>query len=485
MVRFRFYICLAVILMVGLPYLTFSQSPSQLFQQGLLKENGEGDLEAAVTIYEKIVADATADRSLRAKAQLHIGMCYEKLGKPETQKAYERVLQDYADQPEAARLAQEALARLSPKNDEQDGQLNLRFVMGGLHEKGIRELALSLSPEGDRVAYRVRKADRYELWVSDFAGFHARLLTSDGWPDRPSWSPDGNFLVYTAQRTDSLSTLWVISLEDSTERQLTKLESRVPAWSPDGKTIAFAGDANEGGLYVISAAGGTPQFLTEAGPKYGYHWSADSKKIAFRRIGESGNRDVSYYDLERGRRIRITSDPAVDNPAGWSPDGRKAYFFSNRKGNFQLWKVHLSEQTGEPVGSPTQVTDVQDVDVVYAVQTADCRKMAVQLKKNTDRLGVVAANGEKVVKILREGYQPQWLDEQTLLIGTADGNLATLILNRNEMKKLTNQGNIISGLVSPDRLSVAFVAIDTARTKPELLGKRTESMWGEEHGREV
>jgi len=203
--KLRFYICLLVILMVGLPSFTFSQSPSQLFQQGLLKENGEGDLEAAVTIYEKIVADATAD------------------------------------QPEAARLAQEALARLSPKNDEQDGQLNLRFVMGGLHEKGIREWALSLSPEGDRVAYRVRKADRYELWVSDFAGFHARLLTSDGWPDRPSWSPDGNFLVYTAQRTDSLSTLWVISLEDSTERQLTKLESRVPAWSPDGKNHCLCG----------------------------------------------------------------------------------------------------------------------------------------------------------------------------------------------------------------------------------------------------
>ena len=70
--KLRFYTCLLVILMVGLPSFTFSQTPSQLFQQGLLKENGEGDIKAAVAIYEKIVGDATADRSLRSKALLHI-----------------------------------------------------------------------------------------------------------------------------------------------------------------------------------------------------------------------------------------------------------------------------------------------------------------------------------------------------------------------------------------------------------------------------
>ena len=103
--KLRFYTCLLVILMVGLPSFTFSQSPSQLFQQGLLKENGEGNLEAAVTMYEKIVTDATAEPFVRAKAQLHIGICYEKLGKPEAQEAYQRVLQNYGDQLESIRLA--------------------------------------------------------------------------------------------------------------------------------------------------------------------------------------------------------------------------------------------------------------------------------------------------------------------------------------------------------------------------------------------
>ncbi len=87
----------------------FSQSPSQLYQQGLLKENGEGDLNAAVAIYEKIVGDENADRSLRAKAQLHIGQCYEKLGLKEAKKAYKKVIDNYPAQNEVVKIAKEKL----------------------------------------------------------------------------------------------------------------------------------------------------------------------------------------------------------------------------------------------------------------------------------------------------------------------------------------------------------------------------------------
>ncbi len=83
--------CLVLIVAVFITPL-FSQSPSLLYQQGLLKENGEGDLKAAVAIYVKIVGDETVDRSLRAKAQLHKGMCKEKLGRKEAQKAYQQVI---------------------------------------------------------------------------------------------------------------------------------------------------------------------------------------------------------------------------------------------------------------------------------------------------------------------------------------------------------------------------------------------------------
>ena len=116
--KLKRYVGLAGIIMVGLPFVTFAQTPSQLFQQGVLQENGAGDLQAAVAIYEKIVADDTADRPVRAKALLHIGRCYQKLGKRDAQKAYQRIIEEFADQFEVVAEARERLAALHPDSEE-------------------------------------------------------------------------------------------------------------------------------------------------------------------------------------------------------------------------------------------------------------------------------------------------------------------------------------------------------------------------------
>ena len=84
--------------------------PSQKFQLALLKENGEGDLPAAIELYEQIVADTTADRSLQATAQLHIGMCWEKMGRQEANASYAQVIEHFADQKSTVAIAEERLA---------------------------------------------------------------------------------------------------------------------------------------------------------------------------------------------------------------------------------------------------------------------------------------------------------------------------------------------------------------------------------------
>ena len=63
-----------ILLLLSVSSLLLAQSPAQLFQQALLKENGEGDPASAVAIYEKITGDETAGRALCAKAQLQIGI---------------------------------------------------------------------------------------------------------------------------------------------------------------------------------------------------------------------------------------------------------------------------------------------------------------------------------------------------------------------------------------------------------------------------
>jgi len=71
------------------------QSAEQLYQSGLYKEKVEGKLEKAIAIYEKILKDFAGNKATAAKALYHIGMCYEKLGKQEAQKAYQRLIDEY------------------------------------------------------------------------------------------------------------------------------------------------------------------------------------------------------------------------------------------------------------------------------------------------------------------------------------------------------------------------------------------------------
>src|SRR4030042_5923119 len=93
-------ITLATLLAVGNINLSIAQTPEQLYQKGLTKEEGEGALQDAINLYNQVADNLNADKALQAKALLHIGMCYEKLGMKEATKAYQRLVNTYPDQTE-------------------------------------------------------------------------------------------------------------------------------------------------------------------------------------------------------------------------------------------------------------------------------------------------------------------------------------------------------------------------------------------------
>ena len=89
-----------------------ASTPAELYQEGLTRETAEGDLEAAIAIFEKIVEEHGDDAAVAANAQLHIGMCHEKLGRSEARSAYERVIARFPDEREVVEQARERLQAL-------------------------------------------------------------------------------------------------------------------------------------------------------------------------------------------------------------------------------------------------------------------------------------------------------------------------------------------------------------------------------------
>src|SRR5712664_3930646 len=85
---------------------TSAQSGYDLFQKALVKERAVGDVEEALRLYQRIVKEFAGNHALAAKAQLRMGLLYDRLGrKADAQRAYQAVVSQYADQPNEARQA--------------------------------------------------------------------------------------------------------------------------------------------------------------------------------------------------------------------------------------------------------------------------------------------------------------------------------------------------------------------------------------------
>jgi dipeptidyl aminopeptidase/acylaminoacyl peptidase len=105
-----------------------------------------------------------------------------------------------------------------------------------------------ISPDGARVAYTLTETDFEQdayvtqIWLLDVASSQTIQLTrgkksSSG----PAWSPDGRWIAFSSSRADDKSQLFVIRPDGGEATQLTKSETGVGGfdWSPDGKTIVF------------------------------------------------------------------------------------------------------------------------------------------------------------------------------------------------------------------------------------------------------
>jgi len=135
------------------------QSAEQLYQSGLYKEEVEGELEKAIEIYERIIKDFPENESTAAKALYHIGMCYEKLGKQEAQKAYQRLIDEYPGQKQEVALAKERLARLIEAMEKVPHKPTFRK----LRIPTKLSWTMQLSPDGKKVIFA--SASDKKLWI--------------------------------------------------------------------------------------------------------------------------------------------------------------------------------------------------------------------------------------------------------------------------------------------------------------------------------
>ena len=146
--------------------------------------------------------------------------------------------------------------------------------------------------------------------------------------------------------------IYVMDTDGRNQRRLTNHPARdnSPAWSPDGKQIAFVsrafefdgevhfrGDGPSADIYVMGADGGNLQNLTaNGGSDYSPSWSPDGKRIAFSSDkDERWNYEIYVMDPDGGNLQKLTNEPLADRYPSWSPDGKQIVFSARRFGHVE------------------------------------------------------------------------------------------------------------------------------------------------------
>lgn len=216
-----------------------------------------------------------------------------------------------------------------------------RVVVDDVGFDGAEWAAFSVSTEGTLV-YRV--AD--PLWRLEWRDRAGRLLAiegPEGQYETPELSRDGRRVAYREGQT-----LWVRDLVRGTRTRLTFADDdhRSPTWSPDGEWVAYSTDRTEGlggDIYRVRSSGvGEREHLfgSDTETIREVRWSHDGQRIVFM-ISD----DLYLLDLSSGEAGVAVATPGGDRDGTLSPNGRWLAFTSDESGRPEVYVAPVAEDT--------------------------------------------------------------------------------------------------------------------------------------------
>jgi TolB protein len=183
------------------------------------------------------------------------------------------------------------------------------------------------SPDKERIVFSRGNPStgRQQIFLMDANGDDAGNIPGmEGWD--PTWSPDGNQVLFASDRDGSIQ-LYSVTLRDGALHRITNL----PAirgrsdWSPDGQFIVtYSGEAWHRELYIMNADGSNVRQLTPSGGNsQGPSFSPDGKWVVFTayfdRYGDDHGCEIYIIRIDGTDLRRLTDNEYCDYQPRWGP----------------------------------------------------------------------------------------------------------------------------------------------------------------------
>jgi Tol biopolymer transport system component len=262
------------------------------------------------------------------------------------------------------------------------------ICVGGL-AAGVSTTLAAFPGHNGKIAFTSdRDGGDSDIFTMSPNGSNAVNLTRDsaGDDDLANWRPDGRKIVFMSNRVSATNPeadfeIFVMNADGSNQTQITSnvLDDEDPAWSADGRRIAFQRDFDpvrgevDYDILTMNVDGTGEANLTNSPRVLDFepNWSPDGRKITFA-SDRDGDNEIYMMSPNGANVHRLTVNADDDEYPNWSPDGRLITLNSNRDGNFEIYTMRADG------GNPTRLTfsDANGAGAALAAWSPNGRKLA-------------------------------------------------------------------------------------------------------------
>jgi Tol biopolymer transport system component len=446
------------------------QNAGQLYEKALYLEEAKGSLQDAIDLYNQIAENKNADQSFQAKALLHMGLCYEKLGKQEAVKSYQRLVNNFPTYKNEVAIARERLTLLIPIT-EKVTKVSLIPKFTKINIPSILSWNAATSPDGQQLLLVYDE----KLWTmplsgklgSDIPGKPVQIGT-DGvkviWAGL-SWSTDGKTIAFNEDNRQYLKdipenekknqNIYIISSEGGNPEKIIEnycdalaVNYRI-SLSPDGKTLAYSSvNTDKMHIYSIPVKDGIPRKLVETEAREPV-FSPDGKMIAYvedKGLGKQGG-GLWTVSASGGNPNLVTKAGNASSPV-WSPDGNNIGFIDyNEKNKINIIPVN---KDGKQAGEKITIDAPEGTnEVTLLTGWSRNNKIGTIISRVKYGLYTMPSDGGQAVMVFNgDASQPRWspdvkhiffrkaADQQEREQGWADNKLSVIPADGGEDKNI-------------------------------------------------